>query len=297
MISRGTFLPAGAERRILIFRSRCATVTAVHSAVGKALNYVDRCSLYRAGRSARRRHGASQAPPRPGIQIDLVTVAFNNYRVISEQTRLLSTYLADGFERTVIDNSTNGSQAAQIAQDCRDKNVRYIRLPRAYASAYSPSLSHGRALNWAYANHVRQRRVAYFGFLDHDVFPIRRTSLVAQLATQPIWGHLQTRPDRWYLWPGLCIFSADWIAGRKLDFTPGRGYDTGGALYSLLGEDLDPEDLHWPAWSRKRLRGSGDVPQSDHYELIGDWLHSYNGSNWMTVEPRDEAIAHLLRQF
>ena len=239
--------------------------------------------------------GSDNRPP-SDVELDLVTVACNNSHVVSEQIRLIRANLSDPFAYTVIDNSSDQSRASEIELLCSRHDVPYIRLPRSRSSAYDPSSSHGRALNWAWTNYILPRSVRYFGFLDHDVFPLRPTSLIGHLHGQPVWGHLQTRGSRWYLWPGLCVFDARWLGRRRLDFMPGPGFDVGGRLYELLSSSLSQEDLEWPSLAYGRLREGGEVPQEHLYETIDDWLHTINASGWMPVAGRDESVASLLRQ-
>lgn len=230
-------------------------------------------------------------------ELDLLAVAFNNSHVISEQIRLLRANLTDPFAYTVIDNSSNPARAREIESVCRRESVPYIRLPPMRSSTYDPSASHGRALNWAWINYIRPRAARYFGFLDHDIFPRRPTSLLCRLQHQPVWGHLQTRGERWYLWPGLCAFDARWLAGRPLDFMPGPGFDVGGRLYELLDPVLRRDALEWPELAYGKLREGGDIPQEHLYETFDDaWLHTINGSGWVPVEGRDQSIVALLEQ-
>jgi hypothetical protein len=237
------------------------------------------------------------------VELDLVTIAFNNSHVVSEQIRLMRANLRDPFSHTVADNSSDRSLSREIELLCARQQVSYVRLPHTHSSPYDPSSSHGRALNWAWRNYIAPRSAPYFGFLDHDVFPVRPTSLLQHLRDQPVWGHLQTRGSRWYPWPGLCVFDARWLGDRQLDFRPGRGFDVGGTLYDLLCPSLSRDSLEWPSMSYGRLREGGDtpqdgdIPQDDLYEMIGDWLHTINGSGWMPVQDRDRPIADLLSEF
>ncbi len=257
---------------------------------------MDRWRLGRTGLDSVYSVGSGGCAP-DAVDLDLVTVAFNNSHVIAEQIRLTRKNLHDLFCHTVIDNSSDKSQGREIELLCHQQKIPYIRLPRIYSSAYDPSSSHGLALNWAWTNYLLPRSAHYFGFLDHDVFPVRPTSLVGHLQDQPVWGHCQTRESRWYLWPGLCVFDARWRNWRDLDFMPGRGFDVGGRLYDLLNQSLSSKNLTWPTLSYEHLREGGDIPQDHLYERIGDWLHTVNASGWLPVEGRDQPVADLLRRF
>jgi hypothetical protein len=226
--------------------------------------------------------------------LDVVTIAFNNSEVVAHQIRLLRKNLKDPFHYTVADNSSDRTSSGEIERVCTEEAVPYIRLPRAPVFSH-PSTSHGWALNWTVTNYLRPRSARYFGFLDHDVFPIRPTTVVQQLSKCPVWGHIQHRADRWYLWPGLCFFDATRIPAGRLDFMPGPDLDTGGrnfeAVYSALAERFEP-----PKDIFEHLR-KGDDLQSDFYQVIGDWLHTLNASHWKPVPRRDHLVADLLNRF
>jgi hypothetical protein len=74
------------------------------------------------------------------------------------------------------------------------------------------------------------------------------------------WGVVEERPGIWYLWPGLCFFSFDVVAGKPLDVLPGGG-----------------------------------DKQSDCVQFIGDWIHTINASEWKPVADGPEK-ERLVRQ-
>jgi hypothetical protein len=266
------------------------------SLIGMPLRRVDRWRLERTGFDAAHSVGSDNCL-QEALELDLVTVAYNNIQVVSEQIRLLRANLRDPFCHTVIDNSSDRPKGREIELLCAREKVPYVRMPRTYSSAYDPSFSHASALNWAWANYLEPRSARHFGFLDHDVFPVRPTSLLECLHNQPVWGHLQISESRWYLWPGLCVFDAKWLAGRRLDFRPGPGFDVGGRLHDLLSPTLSQGDLEWPASSYERLREGGDIPQDHFYQMIGDWLHTLNASGWLPVDGgRNQVVVDLIRQ-
>jgi hypothetical protein len=230
-------------------------------------------------------------------RLDLATVAFDNPVVISEQIRLLRKNLRDPFDYTVADNSPDAARGAEIREICSEQDVPYLRLPRPRGSGPDPSTSHGWALNWMLAKYIRPRGADYFGFIDHDVFPIRPTEVIARLRPAPAWGLIQERAERWYLWPGLSFFDARRTSHAKLDFRPGPGVDTGGRNWESLYSGLDRDQVEDAPRTLKRLREGDGGPQSDHYEEIGDWLHTYNASHWLPVPDRDHLVADLIRRY
>lgn len=262
--------------------------------IKRALSRLDSHRYRRTGFSRITRRRSSNAPLGAQVCLDVVTVAFNNSAVVAQQIRLLRKNLNDPFHYTVADNSSDGASSEEIEQVCAREAVPYMRLPRPPMFSH-PSSSHGGALNWIVTHYIRPRSARYFGFLDHDVFPIRPTTVIPHLSKSPVWGHIQHSNDRWYLWPGLCFFDAARIPASRLDFMPGPGIDTGGrnfeAVYSALDEQVEP-----PTDTFEHLR-EGDDPQSDLYQIIGDWLHTLNASHWKPVARRDHLVGDLLNRF
>jgi hypothetical protein len=229
--------------------------------------------------------------------VDIVTVAFENPDVVRWQHELLSRNLRDPFRHTIVDNS----RTPAIRERIRDESVRrgtgYVDVSRLTRRVASGSASHGVALNWAWYRLLRPRRARVVAFLDHDVYPIAPTSLREHLGPAGMFGDVQRKGDRWYLWAGLCAFARERLAGAAVDFRPQPGVaDTGGRNWRALYAGVDVALLASPHHRYGQLREGAD-PQSDFYELIGDWLHSINGSGWKPVADRDELVTELLRPY
>lgn len=228
--------------------------------------------------------------------VDLVSIACNNERVIAHQIRLVKKYFRDPHHHLIADNSSAPAAQEQICTLCRQQGVSYLRLPPDPHLGQSGSDSHGRAMNWVWEQVLRPRGADFFGFLDHDIYPIRETSLMARLHAQPFWGHLQERGERWYLWPGLCFFARSAVAGRRLNFLPIPGLDTGGGNWPVLYANRATTGFEFPVRELRPLR-EGDCIQADCYEMLGDWLHTYNASGWMKVPPKEHLIDELLARY
>jgi hypothetical protein len=226
--------------------------------------------------------------------LDLVVIAFDTPWTIRYQIKLLRKYLIDPYAYTVCDNSRDEEAAFEIAALCREEEVGYIRLRS--NPALDSSESHGLALNWAWRNYLKPRGASYFGFVDHDIFPIRRTRLIPDIDTGGVYGHQQERLGHWYLWPGFCFISRDLIRDEKLNFLPSDGFDTGGQLARSLYSHRDRSKIPRPAHSYERLRVGNDDPQADYVEYLGDWLHTINGSNWKGVEEKSELVVDRLAE-
>ncbi len=226
--------------------------------------------------------------------LDLVSVAFNNDRVIRHQHRLLTKNFQDPFHYTVADNSSDAASAERIREFCRTEGVAYVRLP-AFPAA-DGSASHGQALNWLWRNFLRCRQARWFGFLDHDVFPLRPTALLPLLEQSPIYGRLQERGDRWYLWPGFCFYRSDFCRHARLDFRPVPLLDTGGGNWAPLYSRLEKSSLPPVPYGFIPLRDGADV-QADQMETFGDWLHTINASGWKPSGGKNSLVEAYLSRY
>lgn len=228
--------------------------------------------------------------------IDIVTVAFNNEQVVEEQIRLLNKYLRDNFHYTVADNSPDPDKRRKIKDICLKRGVSYFTLPPNPFTGNASSHSHGLALNWVYHNYITRRKAVFFGFIDHDIFPVRPTQIAPFLEPSPVFGLIQSRKEMWYLWPGFCFFRRDFLDGKNLDFLPGNGCDTGGGNWDSLYCLLDQHQVASLRHEYGNLRDGSD-PQADLYEIIGDWVHTFNASNWKKVAPKDSIVKEFLAKY
>lgn len=223
--------------------------------------------------------------------LDIVTIAFNNSSVIEQQIFFLQKNLKDPFVYTVADNSSDPKAQKEIAHVCRDNRINYLRVAQSVIK-YGPSESHGRAITWVFENFIKKRNAKYFGFVDHDIFPTQGTSIISFLDGQPVYGLLQERKPKWYLWAGFCFFNADQTLNKIGNFRPGNGLDTGGKNWGSLYSKIDKNALKFPPQSYLKIvggklksigkkDGTQDLVRKDELvEKIGDWLHLFNASNW-----------------
>lgn len=201
--------------------------------------------------------------------IGIATISFKRLDLVEEQCRLMERFLEDDFRLHIIDND---------------------------------SRMHHEGLNDA-VRILTALEYDYFGFLDHDVFPVRPTTLIDKIEETGFYGIGQRHPatGHLYLWPGFCFFSREWLAGRPLDFTGYRDGDkrndgdTGSGLWPLF-VDEDWSKLYRMEHGYKPIRKPDSHGlQSWGYETFGDWLHFSNASHWMSV-PRPKERDCLLFQ-
>lgn len=228
--------------------------------------------------------------------VDIVTVAFANPDLIGWQQQLLARNLRDPRHHTVVDNSPTAEARARIRAQAAAGGSGYVDVSALTAGIANGSLSHGIALNWAWYGLLRSRAADAVAFLDHDVYPVAPTSLLEPLVPAGVFGDIQDARDRWFLWPGLCCFTRERLAGAgaAIDFRPEPGVaDTGARNWRPVYAHVDRAVVRQPHHRYGQLR-EGDDPQGDRYELIGDWLHSINGSHWKPVPDRDALVAELV---
>jgi len=223
----------------------------------------------------------------------VATVAFNRPDITRWQVHLVKKHLAESSAFVVYDNSSDPAKRAEIRAICAAAGVPYVALP---ANGFRNSRSHGAALNWIFANHVRRDSPAFFGFLDHDIFPIESVSLAERLGRCAVYG--LRRGDTpiaggWFLWAGYCFFAGR-FARQKLDFMPTERYsmDTGGGNWPLIYRDIAADDVRFVELGWHRV-GDGDNMFDDFFQLLDGWLHVANASHWRT--PRSDRSGELLR--
>jgi hypothetical protein len=227
------------------------------------------------------------------IKLDLATISFNQTWPIVYQIRLLEKYLTDPYELSVYDDSAEGPAIA-IDRVCSHYGARYMRVPGTPHLQSATQTPHAKGLNYA-CQDLLYRGAPYIGFLDHDVFPTRKTSLI-KLAKPGFFGVGQRhgKSQLRYLWPGLCVFSKKWLAGRVPDFggieeeNRRHNGDTGSMLSQLFTE-ADWEKLPWVKYGYLPIRPEdGGGTQSWCIEEIGDWIHLGNVSGWKDVPNPNE---------
>lgn len=231
----------------------------------------------------------------------LVTIAFNKPQLIELQIEMLCRHFRDSFSLVIADNSSDPAARGEIQALCERNGVFYVSLPPNPAA--TGSASHGLAMNWVYHRILSRAPTEYFGFLDHDIFPIRSVSYRDTIREQRSYGHFQTAKDHLFYWPGLCFFSVDYFRPRGANFLPvmfGETYgDTGASNWLRHYRHLDVAAIRSftlrDVWAdhpeRPYLKlDLGHKERLSHYVANAitlfddDWVHLVNGSNWAAVD-------------
>ena len=239
--------------------------------------------------------------PLPAESLDLMTIAFNNPSIIRHQIKYIRAHVKDNYTYIVADNSTNMEASSQIRALCENEKIAYIRLPKNHLGKIGPSYSHAAALNWVCKNITKQRQPTYFGFIDHDLFPVRDLKITDYLATQPIYGVKRERGKEWYLSAIMFFFRFDFVKDKKLDFmpvTPSDDYlDTGGGNWYDIYSKLNPNELTFASEYIENFR-EGGLRHQDQVEIFDKrWLHTINGSYWKKVTSKEDMIEELIEKY
>lgn len=217
-------------------------------------------------------------------------MAFNNPVVVGLQDDLLRANLTDRYHWTVADNSSDRAARRSLRELCRARGIPYVGLPRSPFTGRDPSRSHAEALNFVARHLAGAVGAEVVGFLDHDVFPMRPTSVVERMGPAVAYGRPQERAGTPYLWPGLLFLRVNAVDLRRCDFHPWQGGDTGAGLYPLVYRGLRPEQMTLTTSESHPLRGDG----TERYEIFDDWVHTMNASYWKPVAPKEDIVVDLL---
>lgn len=230
--------------------------------------------------------------------VDLVTVAFNNEIVIKQQIRLLKKYMIDPYTYTVADNSPDPDKQEKIRKICEENKAGYIKLPKNPYTGIYPSISHGSTLNWLLKHYILKRKANYFGFIDHDIFPVKPTGVIKIFQEKEVYGliHLKfhNNKKRWYLWPGFCFFRIDFAQNNKLNFMPimKKDLDTGGGNWDNVFSKISKDKILFSNCEKTNV----NINESEvlSIENIDNWIHTSNASLYYAASKDKDSLVDLL---
>jgi hypothetical protein len=223
----------------------------------------------------------------------LIVIAFEQVKVLDWLLSLSKKNLID-FQLMVFDNSKNTQSRELIRALCRTHDIPYLALPYNYTA--HPNRSHGLAMTWVFDRIIQKIQPSWFGFLDHDMLPVRPVSLGHLIGRQSYYGLLNEGDNCWNLWAGYCFFEYPMVAHLPLNFLYdfSRGLDTGGRNWSVLYSRLSRPAVHFADETKKtlRLRDQSAIMAQviDHA-----WVHiggvSYNNN----LQPKELFYENLVR--
>jgi hypothetical protein len=245
-------------RNDLLLARYCAT-----QAPGEE-EFLARCAALRRGRAA-------------------AVIAFEQSWALDWQLGMARRHLP-GLALAVFDNSRTPAARADIAGICSAHGVPCLGLP-GHRTRHA-NRSHGMAMSWVFERFVRRLELQAFGFLDHDLVPVRPTDLFHGIARQPVYGVLNAgRHAYWNLWAGYCTFQGGTFQGGRFpgEAIPGtganflydfsRGLDTGGRNWPAIYARLDRTAIGFAPreFVALHLRDAG--PRCEVELIDGAWVH------------------------
>lgn len=243
--------------------------------------------------------------PSDNRKVMVVTIAFNNDAVLRHQiTHMRENWQDNDIEYIVADNSPTIERQNAIRGVCEELNVSYINIPKSpKINKISGSYSHGAAAMWVYYNYILKRNPYCFGFIDHDLFPIKPFKVLDKLGDMPYYGYRMDRGTAWYLWMGLLFFKTSLIKQYEINFLPckvdrGEVYlDTGGSLWYTLYSKMGDAGCIFPGRIQVPMYVNGKRHR-DPVDYIDDcWMHTNNGSNWKNIEDKQDMVKIIWEKY
>ncbi|CAN7768003.1 hypothetical protein [Mesorhizobium sp. LjNodule214] len=273
------------------------TVDAINASsfVGKAKSIRDQLSyrIYQAKGASRGREFARHLQ-KSGLSRVCFTIAFNTPWVIDALTKAWQIY-APGLSLVVVDNSSSDAARKSIERICSARGVPYLGLPNRRERHWSRS--HGTALTWVFDNIVRHLRPEFFGYIDHDCFPVAPFDIPARMEGKVVYGlklpaneNFRYKPSKddpkWHLWGGFCFFRFAAVEGLDLDFGPRMelGLDTGGGNWLPLYSRLAKADISAAVEEPAAVVLAGE--RSEHHQMFDAAFFHVGGSSYADQKTR-----------
>lgn len=216
----------------------------------------------------------------------LFTIAFNSSILIEKQILDLKNYVTDKFYHIIVDNWDNTQLSEKLKKICKKNDVGYIKLPK---NELQYSDSHWAALTYTYKNFIQNNKeIAYFWFLDHDIFPIKKISILEKLKQQDIYGVLIDKKSDWFGWvrwkrrflrAWFCIYKNIY---DDMDFMPNKRYfplsilDTWGSNRDVVYKNIDPKSISLESYQIIIKHIQGNIYR---YRTFGDRIH-FRWGDW-----------------
>ena len=250
-------------------------------------------------------------------KMDLYTVTFNNPKIVEYQIKLIKKNLQGSYCHIICDNSNNEGASRKIKEICEKNDITFFRVQIGAPSGYSDS--HGRALNWIYKNLI-QKRQNDFGFIDHDIFPIKKFNIEDYLKDNDLFGFIRTANKIWFLWPTFSFFRYSLLKDKKVNFRKYRflkffhynGADSGSGLWTSIYSKYDINKIPKLVWRHvdiinktepdlsQMVTGHEPYIQTNVSQYMDNnrWFHSLCGSEWRDdVKKKNEIIYKMLDDY
>lgn len=225
----------------------------------------------------------------------LIIIAFEQVKVLEWLFQLANINLKD-IDLIVFDNSRNLCKRKLIEACCEKYQIRYLSLPYNYTK--HPNRSHGMAMTWVFKNVIKKLKPTLFGYLDHDMLPVKPINRNLFDRNKSCFGVLNEGRDCWNLWAGYSFFRFSDVEKLPLNFLYdfSVGVDTGGRNWRCFYKNLAYSNFEYTnnrAISIRLNNGFEGVVQL----IDSSWIHiggiSYN-DNLAPKEVFYEQFVHEL---
>jgi len=209
----------------------------------------------------------------------VVTVAFENPLMINFQSEAMSKHFLDAVY-VVADNSRTPEKSQEIKQLCESRCLHYLKLPENLVQ--HGNRNHSMALQWLFERLVKKSGFSKFGFLDHDLIPIKEVKSL-RISDFPVYGlkwESELKNGAWSLWAGFSFFNLNKLSKTAhfnflYDFS--NGLDTGGRNYRSIFRFIQSDTQSLARSSFEWSKTSA----GNRFELIdGEWLH-FGGAGYL----------------
>ena len=225
-------------------------------------------------------------PTARSFETDIYIISFNNPVLIAYQLQCLKRFFQSPNHITVVDNNNWLHQEAseRTRQFCLDAAVTYLKAPDNHYQEdahWDPTMKLGTTMSFIWHNIAKPRGARYVGFLDHDCFLFKKTTISDLMFRNkqewPMYGTVSQNNEKWNLHVISNFFNVGAIGNLPLDFRASykHGLDTGGANRDILYANRNIEDYRLSHIGVRYT--SEDICRKDavqHYEIVDSrWMH------------------------
>lgn len=209
----------------------------------------------------------------------VITVAFENPLMIDFQSKAINEHFHEAVY-LVADNSRTLEKSEEIKRLCDDRSLHYVKLPENHVR--HGNRNHSMALQWLFERVIKESGFNKFGFLDHDLIPIKDVKNL-KIFDYPVYGlkwDSELKNGAWTLWAGFSFFNLNQLSKTSnfnflYDFS--NGLDTGGRNYRSIFRFIKSDTQSFATssfdWSKASV--------GNRFELIdGEWLH-FGGAGYL----------------
>jgi hypothetical protein len=228
----------------------------------------------------------------------IVIIAFEQPQVL-EWLFLLARKNLSGAQLMVFDNSKRTHLRAEIERVCRRYEIPYLELPK--NPTRHVNRSHGMAMTWVYYRVIKKIQPKNFGYIDHDLLPIRPVDINDSLNMKNgFYGLLRKKAGYWNLWAGYAFYAYSTVKDLPMnwlyDFS--RLLDTGGRNWNCLYSQVDIQRVEADLAKEVFNQATVQHHQAKIQVIDTNWLHvggvSYNDNFAIKGEAFTQIVKDLL---